>query len=182
MGRALALLLVAVGTGLLVYWLAAPHFLKPDRAALAPPAWRSPETATPAPPETPASPTTAPPQQNSAPPAPLEAPRSTEQKERDDLEAQRAPFYARLRQELGAYLVSARPADPDRATLELYAAADDAQVVPLLLRQGVQPDAYRYGFRRVYFYLPNRPGEVERYRLDTEATCDASGAWHAFRK
>jgi hypothetical protein len=182
MGRALALLLVAVGTGLLVYWLAAPHFLTSGRSAVPPPAARLPATGALSPPEAPASSPSAPPPSASAPPQPLDAPRSAEQKERDSLEAQRAPFYARLRQDLGAYLVSALPADQDRATLELYAATDDAQAVQLLLTQGVLTDACRYGFRRVCFYLPNPPGEVERYRLDTEATCDASGVWHAFRK
>ncbi len=83
---------------------------------------------------------------------------------------------------LGPNLEAFRSAEDDPATLELYAARDDPQLVSQWLAQIVQPDAYRYGFRHVRFFLPGSPDGVERYRLDSEASLDDQGLWHAFRK
>jgi hypothetical protein len=162
MGRALVLLIVAVATGWLVYSWAAPRFLSPGKpvGVTAPAPSTTPVPASPA----------------------LEAQRSPEQRERDTLEAQRAPFYTRLQQEFGSDLATAQPDPQDGASLELYATQDNPQLLDRLLSGIIQPEAARYGFRHLSFFLPNTPDDAERYRLDAEATQDAQGVWHAFRK
>lgn len=165
MGRGLVLIAVAVGTGLLIFWLAGPRYLSPGGAASHP---LAPTDAT-APPSGTGETAIAP-------------PRTPEQKEHDALEAKRAPFYSQLRQDLDALLTDVGPAADDQATLVLYAQKGDDQTVDDLLVQAVQPQAYKYGFRHVRFYLPNPPGEIEKYRFAAEADADDSSVWHTFRK
>jgi hypothetical protein len=165
MGRALVLLIVAVATGLLVYRWAAPRYLPPENRAVV--------TTAPAAPQVPES--------GAAAPA-IAAPRSPEQQAQDSLEAQRAPFYKPFRQAYGPLLTEARPDPEDAATLDLYAAGADSQTVSRLLAQPVPSDVYRYGFRRLRYYLPNAPDDAERYRLGAESTRDDQGVWRTFLK
>ncbi|HLV81021.1 MAG TPA: hypothetical protein VKT32_12105 [Chthonomonadaceae bacterium] len=157
-GRALILFAVALASGTLVFWLASPR--SRSSAGVAPGAGAS----------------------SNADTASIPAPLTPEQKEHNAIEAQRAPFYGRLRGQLGDLVAAARPADEDQATLLLYAQHDDEHAVDELLAQAVQPDAYRYGFRHVRFYLPNPPGSLDKYHLAAEASADDNGAWQAFYK
>ncbi len=166
MGRALILLAVAIVTGWLVYSWMAPRFLASDsKVTVSAPTSESP------------------PAEGAAAPLPaLAPPRTPEQQTRDTLEAQRAPFYNQIRQRFGPQLADVRPDPEDGADLDLYAANDDPQLLPQLLSQTIQPDAIRYGFRHVRFFVPNPPDEAERYRLDAEVTSDDQGNWQTFRK
>lgn len=186
MGRALLVIVIAACTCLLVLWLAAPHPLSP--AAPAPPGC--------APSPVPVNSATAVTSSNALPPitaigvpgngsaalpniAPLVSP---EQKAMEEYEAQRAPFYAYLRDKCASLVTDGRPSQEDRSLLVLYTARNDAAIVTDILTQIVTPYAYSYGFRHVRFYLPNPPGSVERYRLAAEAQAASPNNWQAFQR
>ncbi|HZT40772.1 MAG TPA: hypothetical protein VFA07_01215 [Chthonomonadaceae bacterium] len=166
LGRALILLAVALGSGLLVFWLAAPRFLPSSGASAASSRGSSGADST----------------SSNGASASIPAPLTAEQKQHNAIEAQRAPFYGRLRGQLGDLVSDARPAADDQATLLLYAQHGDEHAVDDLLAQAVQPDAFRYGFRHVRFYLPNPPGNLDKYRFAAEANADDNGVWQAFYK
>lgn len=189
MGRAIALVLVTLAAGLLLYWLLAPRFLSSAGSSASP--------APPAPPSPSSGPTSTPPKANvstsgsgvSAPavgndvntaPA-VEAPRSGPQRETEDREAKRGPFYHWIRENMKDALVGWQPSAHDPATLELYAVRDDPQLVSYLLTAVVQPHALHYGFNHVYIYVPNPPDNVEHYRLDSEVQYE-NGVWRLFKK
>jgi hypothetical protein len=174
MGRALLVLIVAIGTALIVFWLAAPRLLSSRNADAAPRGTRMTETSA-----DPISPSSS--RNNSTQDSAITSPRTPEEREYEDLEAKRAPFYTWVRQNF-SYVSALRPAQEDQATLEIYSRADDPRVVTTLLHDAVAPYGKRYGFRRVRYFLPNSPGSVDRYRLDSESTPDASGVWNTFRK
>jgi hypothetical protein len=183
MGKAPILLLIAVGTGLCLYWLIAPHVLVADRpkAAVSAP--------TPAPRKTSSDASSTPvvrtpPTVPSALPfdRPVEPPRTTEQREKEDIEARRGPYYSWIKRTLGDRLDGWQPAHDDPATLELYLMRNDPRMITRLLEVAVQPYARQYGFVHVRLFLPNPPGSVDRYRLYAEANPDENGAWHAFIK
>jgi hypothetical protein len=178
-GKALILLGVAIGAGLLVYWLAGPHGTAPpggssQTAVAATPSARG-ASAT----DTASSTGHAAPSNLSTP---IEPPRSPEQREREERERRRADYYAQLRREAGNALLAIRPSDDDPATLELYAGQDDPQNIAPLLNTALHANAYFYGFRHIRYYAPNPPQEVERYRLEAEANADPNGDWHTFQK
>lgn len=165
-------LLVVMATGLIVYRLAAPRLLTPSPL---------PPAAVPA--GTPVTAATVPTESSSEPPKAIEPPRTTQQQQRYELEIQRAPFYRQLQDLLGPLLADARPNTDDGAVLELYAAQDNSgQTTDTLLSAAAQADAYHYGFRHIRFFLPNSAGNLDRYRLDAEASPDSQGGWQAFRK
>jgi len=88
-------------------------------------------------------------------PAPSTPPRTPQQREQDNREAQRGPFYASLRHNGDALLAAFQPASDDAATLELYAYRDDSQIVLQMVTLASRADAYHYGFRHIRLYLPN---------------------------
>ena len=186
MGRALLGIVIAACTCLLALWLLAPRLLSPGSSAPAPasspsasaaPTASAASSASALPPITA---TSAPGTQNALPGiAPLVSP---EQKAIQDYEAQRAPFYAFLRDKCAALIADGRPSDAERSLLVLYTARNDDRVVTDILAQVITPYAYAYGFRHVRFYLPNPPGGVERYRLAAEAQASAPNTWQAFQK
>ena len=186
MGRALLVIVIAACTCLLVLWLAAPRLLSPASPAL-------PGSAPSASPLNPAAPVAS---SNALPPitatgtpgsgstalpniAPLVSP---EQKAMEEYEAQRAPFYAYLRDKCASLVVDGRPSQEDRSLLVLYTTRNDATVVTDILTQIVNPYAYSYGFRHIRFYLPNPSGSVERYRLAAEAQAASPNNWQAFQR
>jgi len=177
-GKTLILLGVAIGMGLLVYWLAAPRTSVPAPAA--PPARTS---------DTPASPAASP--NDAAQPVkprdtagggPIAPPLTAEEKEHETLESRRAPLYGKLHKDLGAALKAVRPSDDDAATLDLYAAQDAPGNTIMLLNMALQTNVAYYGFRHIRFFAPNPPGAIELYRLDAEASADNAGNWQTFKK
>jgi hypothetical protein len=178
-GKALILIGVAVGMGLLVYWLAAPRRPAPastKQTALtpgAPPAPTSTETAVQ---------TVEPARPPDSEAGPITPPKSEQEKERESLESRRAPLYARLHQDLGAGLKAVRPSDDDAATLDLYSTQDAPGNTIALLNLALHTNVAYYGFRHIRFFAPNPPGSIELYRLDAEASVDSAGNWQTFKK
>lgn len=194
-GRAIVLVLVAAGCGLLVYMIAAPRLLdRSDPQSALPPAARTPASIeTPDSSQVPASPRAAasrsftPNRRTSLPiPSPpssaLDPPRSEAQQRLEDLELLRAGFYSRLRAYAGTLLHHTQPSTADPATLEIYATGDDERMLADLLRDVTAADAYRAGFRHILFYFPDRAETPGRFRLEAEAVPDNPGSWRAFRK
>jgi hypothetical protein len=183
LGKALILLAVAVGVGLLVYWLAAPRNavsgVAPHSKASVGPGGSTtvPGDTTPVPGS--ASDPAKPRDTSSGPIAP---PLTAQEKERESLESRRAPLYRKLHQDLGDALKAVRPCDDDAATLDLYAAQDAPGNTIMLLNMALQTNVAYYGFRHIRFFAPNRPGAIELYRLDAEASADSSGNWQTFKK
>lgn len=191
MGKVSALILTALGVGLLVYWLFAPRFtpLNPHSSSAptqgtkqagtqVPETGRAEHSTTDLQRPTPQRLDASSPQSRQS----IEPPRSPQQREQDDLEAKRGPFYAALHQNGETLLAAFQPASDDPATLELYAVQNNNQTALQLLSLASRADAFHYGFRHIRIFLPNPPESVERYRLEAEATPDANGAWQAFRK
>ena len=184
MGRFLMLIGIAVCTCLLVLWLTSPRLLTPNAPA-----------ANPSPTLLPASsgadgnasgsqlaPITASgsPGSNALPNiAPLKTP---EQKSIEDYEAQRAAFYAFLKDKCRDLIVEGRPALDDRSILSLYCTRSDDRIVTDILTKIINPYAYAYGFRHVRFYLPNPTGSVEHYHLGAEANAESANNWQAFQR
>ena len=187
MGKAIGLLLVAVVSGTLLYFLLRSGRSRPlDTPGSRPPAPVSTSQALPMdaaslaphPSETHATP----PETDVSSAPPISPPRSPEESAAADLEAKRGPFYAWIRKEMSALLAAWQPSSGHPATLELYATQNDPSVVLTLQQQLVAPYAARYGFDHVLFYLLNPPGSLERYRLDSEASLDSNGSWNLIRK
>ncbi len=176
MGRNLLIFVVAVATGLLIFWMASP-FLLPIPKPNAP----LPDTAR-------IDPSDPHPEKqilsdgsgdlNSS--SPLPAPRSVNQRAADDLVAKRADYCHFLLQKCADLIADAHPADDDPAVLLLYAAKDAPNIVQQILSQTVQPYAYKYGFRHIRFYVPNGPASIEKYRFEAEANADENAVWHVF--
>ncbi len=174
LGQSAVFLLVFVGVGLLCYYLAAPHILPPvggPNVSVLPPT-PSPNL------RTNAAPSAAP----TLPAMPMAPPRSATQREADDLEVRRAPYYQWLRSKFADTLTAEQPCSSDAATLDLYTNRSDPSLVLTLLGQAVQPYADRYGFNHVRFFMPNPPGSVEQYRFAAEASPRPDGTWKAFEK
>lgn len=176
MGRSIGLFLVAVAAGLLVYWLAAPHFLAPPQPSL------SGNQSAPTPLSTQPSASNAPQSTGVGSSPPISAPLTPQQQAADTLEAKRAPYYDWARSQAGNTISDLRPADDDGAVLQIYVAQDDPQLVMPLIQSIVTPYAYHYGFRHVRIFLPNPTDASERYRLYAEANADDDGTWHTFLK
>lgn len=180
LGQAVVFLVVFVGVAALLYKIAAPHVLPPVTSnssdSVSPPAVSNPVT--------PPSPSAA--VASVAPTAPpsgrIAAPRSAAQRESDDIEARRAPYYQWLRTNYGDVLAAEQPNSSDTATLDLYTRRADPSLTLWLVAHAVQPYADQYGFNHVRFFAPNPPTEVERYRFAAEASPDRDGQWHAFEK
>jgi hypothetical protein len=173
LGQTVVLLCVFVGTALLLYFVAAPHFLPPAVAPTTPVLPPVSEVH---------SPDVIDPGSPAFPHGPIAAPRSAPQREADDLEARRAPYYRWLHTKFGDALSAQQASSADAATLDLYTTRSDSSLVLFLLGQAVQPYADRYGFNHVRFFQPNPPGEIERYRFDAEASPSSDGSWKAFTK
>lgn len=175
-GQIVVFLLVFAGVAALLYFVAAPKVLPPAPAANAP---LAPPTATVSKPvsersvvstDAPASDTR------------IAPPRSAAQREADDIEARRAPYYQWLHSKFGNVLVAQQPNPSDTATLDLYTSRSDRSLILPLVAQAVQPYADQYGFNHVRIFQPNPPTEVERYRFAAEANPDRNGKWSAFEK
>lgn len=179
MAKALLFLAVTLVAAVFVVWLTLPHPSKPPPDAVS----TNAVIPYPGPPPSSASPAETRPPATALPvlATPLDA-RTAQQKAMDDLEEKRAPFYSTLRQQFGLSLADVRPADSDAQTLDFFATEDDPEFAPRVLADALQPQAARYGFRKARIYLPNPRYMVERYRLDTEASCDAQNHWNAFKK
>jgi len=178
LGQTFVFLLVFVGVGLLCYYLAAPRMLSPASGpgTTVPPPAPDPGTA---PPTVPASTPSAAP---TLPVTRIAPPRSASQREADDIEARRAPYYQWLHATLGDVLTAQQASSSDQATLDLYTSRSDSTLVLFLLGRAVQPYADRYGFNHVRFFMPNPAGSVERYRFAAEASPASDGTWNAFEK
>ena len=171
LGQAVVFLCVFVGVAALLLLVAAPH-LSPSSSA-------PPPVAPPEPDSSPVRASAASPALSTAPIAP---PRTAAQRESDDLEARRAPYYRWLHEKFGDVLSAQQASASDAATLDLTLTRADSTLVLSLLGQAVQPYADRYGFNHVRFFMPNAPGEVERYRFAAEASPSPDGSWKAFEK
>jgi hypothetical protein len=178
-GKALILLGVAIGVGLLVYWLAAPH--NAGRRGLEPSVNSTGTAAGPSKADgSSESPDAR--RQRDANSGPIAPPLTAQEKEREDLESRRAPLYSKLHQDLGQALKAVRPSDDDGATLDLYAAQDAPGNTIMLLNMALKTNVGYYGFRHIRFYAPKPPGAIELYRLDAEASADSAGNWQTFKK
>jgi hypothetical protein len=180
LGKALILAVVAIGVGVLVYWLAGPRPVAPAKTPAI-------EKSTPVPASNTMSPVNAESSGSRKPdvdpsPAPIPPPRTPQQRESDATEARRAEFYDRLRRDAGNAFVTFRPAEEDAATLDIKAGQDDPANISPLINLVLRDNAYFYGFRHIRFYAPNPPQMVERYRLAAEANADAQGNWQTFQK
>jgi hypothetical protein len=173
-GQTVVFLLVFCAAALLLYLAAAPHLLPPATSPTAP---VLPPTADTEPPVN-GAPSAAP----TLPTAPIAPPRTAAQRAADDIEVRRAPYYRWLHTKFGEILAAQQAGASDSATLDLYTTRADPSLVLSLLGQAVQPYADRYGFNHVRFFMPNPPGNVERYRFAAEASPGADGSWKAFEK
>jgi hypothetical protein len=177
MGRAFLVLIVAIGTALVVFWLLAPRLLSSREADAAP---RETRTADASDSSTSSSDSSTSSRSGSTD-STITPPLNPEDREYEAVEKQRAPFYTWVRQNFAA-VTAIRPDPGDQATLQIYIAQNDPQIVTALVHDVVAPYGKRYGFRRARFFLPNPPGNVDRYRLDSESTPDSGGVWNTFRK
>ena len=170
LGQTVVFLFAFVGVALVLFRAAAPRLLPPAAAPIAPvlPPNLEPVFA----------PNTSP-----ALPNPLIAPPQTaSQREADDIEVRRAPYYRWLHSKFGDVLSAQQSSSADAATLDLYTTQADPSLVLSLLGQAGQPYADQYGFNHVRFFMPNAPGSVERYRFAAEASPSADRRWKAFEK
>jgi hypothetical protein len=175
LGQAVVFLIVFIGVGLVLFKVAAPRVLPPVSTS-------SDSVLPPAPGSASSAPTVASAASPSLASAPIATPRTASQREADDLEARRAPYYRWLHTQFGEALAAQQVSTSDAATLDLTMNRADPSLVLTLLGQAVQPYADRYGFNHVRFFQPNPPGSVERYRFAAEASPTANGAWQAFEK
>ncbi|MCW3054667.1 MAG: hypothetical protein JWN14_3837 [Chthonomonadales bacterium] len=179
LGQTFVFLLVFVGVGLLCFYLAAPHILPPTsgQGTSVPPPAPDPTTA-----PSPTAPTFTPSSAPTLPTTRIAPPRSATQRESDDIEARRAPYYQWLHSTFGDVLTAQQASSSDQATLDLYTSRSDSTLVLSLLGRAIQPYADRYGFNHVRFFMPNPAGSVERYRFAAEASPASDGTWNAFEK
>jgi hypothetical protein len=177
MGRALLVVIVAIGTAFGVFWVLAPRLLSSHDGDTKPREAQATEIGSDS---TRSSDTGGHARSSSSDPA-ITPPLNPEDREYEDVEKQRAPFYSWVRQNF-TYVAALRPSPEDQSTLEIYTRQDDARMSTALVHDIVAPYAKKYGFRRARFYLPNPPGNVDRYRLDSESTPDSGGVWNTFRK
>jgi hypothetical protein len=186
MGKAFGIFLIAVASGLLIYWAVAPLLLPSAAHPASNPVIPVP-AGSPDPTAQPAS-TTIPTAPNSPAPLPapapgeMEAPRTPEQKEVDAREAKRRAYYEWVKRTAADRVSDVTPATDDAATLVLYTRYDSPDLAATLANDVILPYAYGYGFRHVRYFVPNPPGSVERYRYDAESNADADGSWHTFKK
>lgn len=184
MARATLFVLIMVATGLLVYLLAAPHFLAPGTSPTVPTATPTSIAGTPGDSANAGSslaPDASNPSGNSVSNSPrIEVPRSNAQREHDDLEAKRGPFYDWIRKNMKDVLVGWEPSASDPATLDLYLGRDDPSRIPWLMQNLVTVYAHQYGFDHVRFFLPTNTSD--HWRLDSESSFDDTGTWNTFRK
>ena len=195
MARVLVFILVALATGVLIYWLVQKNSVSPQTPP--PPSFsksqahdmqrqpqdpqppvvqpQSPNPRTSNTDRTPAVP-------NISPSADIPAPRTDKQKERDDLESRRAAFYKQVRTQAGEAVDSLQPKDEDLATLDVRFANDDPKNTTPLVDLIVKAGAYQNGFRHIRCFVPTPAGTLERKRLEAEANADDSGHWFIFRK
>ena len=174
LGQALVFLLVFVGVGLGCSFLLIPHVAPPVSGPNAP--------VQPPPSETTPTPTSSREDSPAPPAARIAPPRNATQREADDIEARRAPYYRWLHSQFGDTLAGEQSNSSDQATLDLYTNRSDSSLVLTLLGQAVQPYADQYGFNHVRFFMPNPPGSVEQYRFAAEASPSPDGSWKAFEK
>jgi len=172
--KVLIIAAVAVAVGLLVYWSARRHPIAPTGRPPSDSASRSGSAPSAIPSEL-----QRPDQSDNGP---IQPPRTDAEKERDALESRRAPLYARLHQDLGQSLLAVRPSDDDATTLDLYPAVDSQGSATAFLPVVLRANVAFYGFRHIRFFAANPAQSIERYRLDAEASSDASGNWNTFKK
>ena len=194
LARALVFILVALATGVLIYWLVQKNSVSSQPAS--PPSFSKsrtldPQIQTPDPqpptvqrqsPDSQSSPPNRTPSVPIIPPAAgIPAPRTDKQKERDDLESRRAAFYNQVRTQAGEAVDSLQPKDEDLATLDVRFASDDPKKTTPLVDLIVKAGAYQNGFRHIRCFVPTPAGTLERKRLEAEANADDSGHWFIFR-
>ncbi len=195
MTRALAFILVALATGVLIYWLVQKNSVYSQSAP--PPSFsksrtldpqsQTPDLQSPIAQRPSPNPQTSNTDRTSSAPnsshsADIPAPRTDKQKERDDLESRRTAFYKQVRTQAGEAVDSLQPKDEDLATLDVRFANDDPQNTTPLVDLIVKAGAYQNGFRHIRCFVPTPAGTLERKRLEAEANADDSGHWFIFRK
>jgi len=182
MGKILGLLLIAIASALLIYWIVVPSLVPtlnrqmPQASAPAGVPGQSPASSLPGIPQS-NIPAAEPSAQTS-----LAPPRTPEQQAVDDLEAKRKPYYDWVWHTAGGLVAEVAPADDDRSTLVIYTRQDTPDIVTTLARDVVFPYAFQYGFRHIRFFIPNPPDMVERYRFDSEANRGDDNKWNLFKK
>jgi hypothetical protein len=191
MAKATLFLLIAVAAGLLVYLLVAPKFARDASSShgMQLQSDQPPQQALPSNPDSnsdrPSSSKHAGSAAENVDNAPsIDVPLSNERRSQQDLEARRGPLYDWIRTNIQMLLVGWQPSTSDEATLNLYMAnADSADAdITVCFTKLVQPYATKYGFNHVTFLVRNPPSESDPWRLDSEATSDANGAWHLYKK
>lgn len=116
----------------------------------------------------------------------VETPLSDDEKMREDLIQKRLPYYQELRQQFADVLVplpNERTAPKDALdTLELIVTQEEDAALLRLMQDAITPQARRYGFRRVQFYVRNPSSDPQPRHLIAEASEDGAGHWNLFRK
>ena len=190
MGKAALFVLIAAAAGLLVYLLAAPKFVHPHVPVTPPEQGAAP------PPIAPIPSSSGAPGVGPKPPdsnvyngsnnvdtaSRIEAPKTNEERTRLDLETRRGPFYDWIRTNMQKLLVGWEPSKADPATLDLYLARTNSADIDICMNQLVMPYATHYGFNHVRFNVPNPTSDVDRWRVDSEASPDSAGTWRLYRK
>ncbi len=181
MARGMAMVFVAIVTGILVFFLISPRLLSPQtspppkRGAEPPRENRATE-----PPRNVAPPASSSPASTS--PAPIETPLADKERATATREMQRAPYYNRLLVDYRDQLRDVHANAEDGAMLELYAAFAGPDLSNYLIQNAVLPQAQQNGFRVARVYFPNPPGSLERDHLDAEAVLGSDGNWRIFKK
>ena len=145
----------------------------PPVPTVVPPASRQPSATNPPDVETPASTSAG---------QPLKVPISPEQKQVQDLEASRGPFYDLIRKEYGQMLSGFEPDKGDRAVLCLYMRSRTQGDVDLLTERLVKPNAFQYGFTHVRFYAQDDASGYSKWAVDSEADYGTDSVWRLVRK
>ena len=114
--------------------------------------------------------------------APIAPPRTEQQREQDSVESRRAAFYRQVREQTGDAIVSLKPKEEDRSTLDVIRSEDNPRNTTPLIDLIVRAGAFRNGFRHIRIMAPNPAGALERVRLEAEANSNDDGNWFSFRK
>jgi hypothetical protein len=113
---------------------------------------------------------------------PLKVPLTPEQKQVQDLEASRGPFYDLIRKEYGQMLSGFEPDKGDRAVLCLYLKSRTQGDVDMLTERLIKPNAYQYGFTHVRFYAQDDASGYSKWAVDSEADYGTDSVWRLVRK
>lgn len=112
---------------------------------------------------------------------PLDVPAPPGQREREELDLKRVPFYRILR-ERHSDTVLRFGVTGDADTLDLVISGDDQRIIDSVLQDAVAPNAAQYGFREVRFFVRSPAGSIDPLTAVAESTRGDDGRWTTWRK